>query len=43
MRNILAHQYLGVSIEATWAVVEKDLQPLKIAIIKIAVTFGTKL
>ena len=29
MRNILAHQYLGVSINTTWAVIEKDLQPLK--------------
>ncbi|MFK5912886.1 MAG: DUF86 domain-containing protein [Woeseiaceae bacterium] len=32
MRNILAHQYLGVSIKTTWAVIEKDLQPLKVAI-----------
>ena len=32
MRNILAHQYLGVSINTTWAVIEKDLQPLKAAI-----------
>jgi len=35
MRNILAHQYLGVSIKAIWAVIEKDLQPLKSAIISI--------
>ncbi len=32
MRNILAHQYLGVSIHTTWAVIEKDLKPLKKAI-----------
>jgi len=35
MRNILAHQYLGVSINTRWAVVEKDLQPLKAAILDI--------
>lgn len=32
MRNILAHQYLGVSIETTWAVIENDLKPLKSAV-----------
>jgi len=39
MRNILAHQYLGVSINTTWAVIEKDLQPLKAAIIDILSSF----
>jgi len=39
MRNILAHQYLGVSINTTWAVIEKDLQPLKKAISGILKSF----
>jgi len=39
MRNILAHQYLGVSINTTWAVIEKDLQPLKKAISDILESF----
>jgi len=39
MRNILAHQYLGVSINTTWAVIEKDLQPLKTAINSILKSF----
>lgn len=39
MRNILAHQYLGVSIKTTWAVIEKDLQPLKAAINEILKSF----
>jgi len=43
MRNILAHQYLGVSIDATWAVVEKDLQPLKLAIKSVAQSLKLKL
>jgi len=43
MRNILAHQYLGVSIKTTWVVIEKDLQPLKTAIIEISGSLGITL
>jgi len=39
MRNILAHQYLGVRINTTWAVIEKDLEPLKKAISGILKSF----
>lgn len=43
MRNILAHQYLGVSINTTWTVVEKDLQPLKSAIKNVGKSLGISL
>lgn len=36
MRNILAHQYLGVDLELTWDVVARDLAPLKEKIIALA-------
>jgi uncharacterized protein with HEPN domain len=32
MRNVLAHQYLGVDIELTWEVVANQLEPLQAAI-----------
>lgn len=28
-RNVLAHQYFGIDLEAVWAVVESDLPALK--------------
>ena len=36
MRNILAHQYLGVDLELTWDVVARDLPPLKEKIVVLA-------
>jgi uncharacterized protein with HEPN domain len=29
-RNILAHQYFGLDLEAVWMVIERDLPALKI-------------
>jgi len=43
MRDMLAHQYLGVDIEITWAVVEQHLDPLRQAIERIAATLGITL
>ncbi len=43
MRNILAHQYLGVDLALTWEVVAKHLPALKQAIIAIAGTMGIEL
>jgi len=31
-RNVLVHNYLGVDIEQVWAVVERDIGPLKQAV-----------
>lgn len=36
MRNILAHQYLGVDLHLTWDVVERDLPRLKEKVAAIA-------
>lgn len=36
MRNVLAHQYLGVDLKLTWEVVHADIPRLKEAIIEIA-------
>lgn len=43
MRNMLAHRYLGVDIELTWEVVERDLEPLRVAIERIAESLGIDL
>jgi len=43
MRNILAHQYLGVDIRLTWDVVEKDLSELKRKMKQIAQDLGIDL
>jgi uncharacterized protein with HEPN domain len=32
LRNVLAHQYLGVDLKLVWQIVEKDLPSLKSAI-----------
>ena len=32
MRNILVHDYFGIDLDEVWSVVEKDLQPLKMAV-----------
>jgi uncharacterized protein with HEPN domain len=40
MRNILAHQYLGVDLTLTWEVVANHLPALKQTIIAIAGTMG---
>lgn len=29
MRNILVHHYFGIDVDVVWAVVERDLPPLK--------------
>lgn len=39
MRDILIHQYFGVDLEATWAVVTDDLPDLKSKMLKIRETF----
>lgn len=43
MRNILAHQYLGVDLVLIWEVVENHLPALKRIIIAIAGTMGIEL
>ena len=35
LRDIIAHQYLDIDLEAVWSVVRKDLPPLKEAIERI--------
>lgn len=35
LRNVLAHQYLGVDIKLVWRVVERDLPVLKAAVQKL--------
>jgi uncharacterized protein with HEPN domain len=40
MRNILAHQYLGVDLTLTWDVVARDITLLKSKIIAIAAEIG---
>lgn len=35
MRNVLAHDYLGVDPEMVWSTVEKDIQPLRVALEKL--------
>jgi len=35
MRNILIHEYFGVSLKRTWKVVKEDLFDLKNKILKI--------
>lgn len=32
MRNILAHQYFGIDLEAVWVVIERDLPTLRVQI-----------
>lgn len=32
MRNVLIHGYFDVDWEAVWAVAERDLRPLKVAV-----------
>ena len=34
-RNVLAHQYFGIDLEAVWAVVERDLPELKSRVLEI--------
>lgn len=34
-RNVLVHDYLGLDIERVWVTVEKDLPPLKQAVVAI--------
>ena len=36
MRDMLAHRYLGVDVELTWEVVERDLAPLQAEIERLA-------
>ncbi|MFT3779427.1 MAG: DUF86 domain-containing protein [Ottowia sp.] len=43
MRDLLAHQYLGVDMDITWAVVERHLAPLNAAVEHVAVTLGVHL
>ena len=43
IRNILAHQYLGVDLALTWEVVTNHLPALKQTIIAIARTMGIEL
>lgn len=43
MRDMLAHRYLGVDVELTWEVVERDLAPLQTAIEHIAADLGVRL
>jgi len=31
-RNVLVHDYLGLSLQRVWEIVERDLPPLRIAI-----------
>jgi uncharacterized protein with HEPN domain len=33
-RNVLVHNYLGIDLEQVWSVVERDVPPLKLAILK---------
>jgi len=33
-RNVLVHNYLGIDLEQIWSVVERDVPPLKLAILK---------
>lgn len=40
MRDLLAHRYLGVDIEMTWEVVDRDLVPVENAIGRIATELG---
>ena len=35
LRNVLAHQYFGIDLEAVWAVVERDLPVLKSRVLEI--------
>ena len=39
MRNILIHEYFGIDLELTWAVVSRDLPELKIEINKVKNSF----
>lgn len=43
MRDMLAHRYLGVDIEMTWEVVERDLAPVEAEIGRIAADLGLRL
>ncbi|MFT4246471.1 MAG: DUF86 domain-containing protein [Pseudomonas sp.] len=43
MRDMLAHRYLGVDVEMTWEVVERDLDPVNVAIEGIAGELGVQL
>lgn len=36
MRNILAHHYLGVDVQLTWDVIERDIPKLKRTIMEAA-------
>lgn len=31
-RNVLVHDYLGLSLERAWAIIERDLPPLRTAV-----------
>ena len=43
MRDMLAHRYLGIDIEMTWEVVERDLAPINATIEEIAAGLGIRL
>jgi uncharacterized protein with HEPN domain len=36
LRNVLAHQYLGVDVQLVWKIVERDLPQLKVAVERLA-------
>lgn len=42
LRDIIAHQYLDIDLEAVWSVVRKDFPPLKEAIERILSVRATK-
>ena len=34
LRNVLIHEYFGIDLKVVWAVVEKDLPPLKASVLR---------
>ena len=41
-RNVLVHGYLGIDADVVWRVIERDLPPLKSALLKLQATLEKK-
>ncbi|MDD2709063.1 MAG: DUF86 domain-containing protein [Verrucomicrobiae bacterium] len=39
-RNVVVHDYLGIDLERTWNIIEKDIPQLKITILKMKKEMG---